>query len=322
MKGDQKRTAIGIDIGGTNTAIGIVDEAGNIILEDTFSTLSANGPDAYFELLQKKIKSLLKKRQDLYPVGIGVGAPNGNYYRGTIENPPNLGWEVVDARSLMEKHFDMLCLVTNDANAAAIGEMKYGRAKDMKSFILITLGTGLGSGIVVNGEVVYGAYGFAGEIGHLTAIENGRLCGCGRKGCLETYASAPGISRTAFELLHDQKEICDMYNLNPENITSSQVFELAEKGEALAIEVFNYTGNILGRKLGDAVAITEPEAIILFGGLAKAGKWIIEPTQKALDDAVLPIFKNKVKVMLSGLQEKNIAVLGAAALVFHHLDLD
>ena len=319
MAENSGNTVIGVDIGGTNTVFGIVDNFGNILLEDSFRTQETNGPEEFFSRLCQGIISLIEKADGAKPLGIGIGSPNGNYYKGTVEYPPNLKWDIVDVVGEIKKYLDLPVVVTNDANAAAIGEMKYGSAKGMKNFILITLGTGLGSGIVVNGEVAYGAYGFAGEIGHMTAIENGRSCGCGRKGCLETYASAPGLSRTAFELFQKQNDNIELRSLKMEDISSKKVYELAESGEALAIEAFDYTGKILGKKLGDAVAVTEPEAIILFGGLARAGNWILNPTQKALDDAVLPIFKNKVKVMPSGLQERNIAILGAAALIFHDL---
>ena len=312
-------TVIGVDIGGTNTVFGIVDAKGNILQEGSFKTIEAKAPEDFFYRLSKEVISLIDRSDQKKPLKIGIGAPNGNFYKGTVEYPPNLGWNVVDVVAEMNKYIDIPIVITNDANAAAIGEMLYGAAKEMKNFILITLGTGLGSGIVVDGNVVYGAFGFAGEIGHMTAIENGRICGCGRRGCLETYASAPGVALTAFELFHNQHENAELKNMELENIDSAQVFKLAEQGEPLAIETFNYTGNVLGRKLGDAVAITEPEAIILFGGLARAGNFIVEPTQKALDEAVLPIFRGKTKVMLSGLQDKNIAVLGAAALAFKNL---
>lgn len=308
---------IGVDIGGTNTVMGLVDAGGKILDEKSFATGTRPAPDVYLDKLNAEIAGLIEKNGKKIS-GIGIGAPNGNFYKGTVEQPPNLGWGTVPVAAIVSKALNIPALVTNDANAAALGEMTYGAAQEMKNFILITLGTGLGSGVVVNGELVYGAYGFAGELGHMTAVENGRLCGCGRYGCLETYASAGGICRTALELLSMENRSSLIRDITPNNLTSEMIFTFAEKGDPIAIDAFNETGKILGKKLADAIAVTEPRAIILFGGLANAGERIITPTQKALDEAVLPIFRGKVKVMLSGLQGRNIAVLGAAALAGHY----
>lgn len=313
----EEKFFVGVDIGGTNTVMGLVDARGKILDEKSFATGSKPAPDIYLDKLNAEIAGLIKKNGKNVS-GIGIGAPNGNFYKGTVEQPPNLGWGTVPVASIVSKALNIPTLVTNDANAAALGEMTYGAAKEMKNFILITLGTGLGSGVVVNGELVYGAYGFAGELGHMTAVENGRQCGCGRYGCLETYASAGGICRTALELLSRENRASLIRDISPNNLTSEMLFSFAEKGDAVAIEAFNETGKTLGKKLADAIAVTEPQAIILFGGLANAGERIITPTQKALDESVLPIFRGKVKVMLSGLQKRNIAVLGAAALAGHY----
>lgn len=308
---------IGVDIGGTNTVMGLVDARGKILDEKSFATGTRPDPDKYLEKFIIEISGLIEKNGKKIS-GIGIGAPNGNFYKGTVEQPPNLGWGRVPVAAIVSKAINVPALLTNDANAAALGEMTYGAAREMKNFILITLGTGLGSGVVVNGELVYGAYGFAGELGHMTAVENGRLCGCGRYGCLETYASAGGICRTALELLSKENRASLIRDVTPNNLTSEMIFTFAEKGDPIAIDAFNETGKILGKKLADAIAVTEPEAIIFFGGLANAGERIITPAQKALDEAVLPIFRGKVKVMLSGLQGRNIAVLGAAALAEHY----
>jgi glucokinase len=301
--------------GGTNTVFGLVDATGNIIDEGHFATreVSAN-PLTYFERLNLDLTRLRQRNPDHPPVAVGVGAPNGNYYRSSIENPPNLGWGIVDVNEQLGRHQQVPVVTTNDANAAALGELLYGAVGEMKNFILITLGTGLGSGIVVNGEVVYGAYGFAGEIGHLTLVEGGRICGCGRRGCLETYVSATGIVRTVYELLASERSASELREVAPSALTARAIFDAANAGDAIARLAFSRTGTWLGQKLADAVAILEPEAIILFGGLANAGDMLLNPAQKALDEHVMGTFRNKTKIQLSSLQGKNIAVLGAAAL--------
>jgi glucokinase len=252
--------------------------------------------------------------------GIGIGAPNANYYRGTVENPPNLNWKgVVDVSALVRKYYDLPVAVTNDANAAALGEMLYGAAKGMKDFIVITLGTGLGSGIVSRGELVYGADGFAGEIGHTIVDPQGRECGCGQRGHLETYASATGICRTVSELVSLRRTESELRSIAPRDLTSRMIAVAADRGDEIAKEAFEITGRILGMKLADSVAHLSPEAIILFGGLAAAGPLIFDPTKRSLEEHLLPIYRNKVKLLPSGLKEGDTAVLGASALIWNEI---
>lgn len=254
-------------------------------------------------------------------MGVGIGAPNGNYYRGTIENAPNLPWKgPISVVEKMKRFFPTLpVILTNDANAAAVGEMIYGGAKGMKDFLVVTLGTGLGSGFVANGQLIYGYTGFAGELGHVTVSHTGRVCGCGRKGCLETYVSATGIKRTIFKLMADSMEESEFRHITFNDLTAEMITKAALNGDPLAIEAYEYTGMLLGHALADAVTITSPEAIFLFGGLAKAGKYIFEPTKKYMEMHMMPVFRNKVKLLPSGIDGKNAAVLGASALVWQSL---
>ncbi len=311
--------SIGIDIGGTNTEIGLVDQNGNIWAECKISTSNYPEVDDYVTALTVAINKSLKAVTENYVLkGIGIGAPNGNYYTGSIEFAPNLLWKgVVPLVELLNKNFHVKIALTNDANAAAMGEMIYGAAKGMKDFIVITLGTGLGSGIVVNGKVVYGHDGFAGEVGHTIYDPQGRLCGCGRKGCLETYASATGIKKTVIELLDKTSESSLLRSVAENDLSSKNIYEAAVKGDKIALEAFDYTARILGLKLADSIAYTSPEAIFLFGGLALAGDYILKPTKKYMEENLLQIFKNKVKLEISGLMGKNAAVLGAAALIWN-----
>ncbi len=312
---------LGIDIGGTNTVFGFVDRQGNCVAESSIPTNPYEAAESLFARLHLEIIELKKKITDNYNfIGIGIGAPNANYYKGTVELPPNLNWGYVNVLEIVQKYFDIPSAITNDANAAAIGEMKFGAAKGMKDFIVITLGTGLGSGIVSNGELIYGADGFAGEIGHTIFDPNGRQCGCGRKGCLETYASASGIRRTVYELLCDSNDESELRKISFADLTAKTISEAALKGDKIALHAFDYTGKILGIKLADAVAHTSPEAIILFGGLAASGKLIFEPTQKYMQEYMLNIFKNKVKLIPSALTNGNSAVLGASALIWNEID--
>jgi glucokinase len=318
-----KEVAIGIDIGGTYTKYGIIDRAGNCLDEDFMTTSTYKEFDAYIESLHSHIENSYHSINDDLPiVGIGIGAPNGNYYKGTIENPPNLNWKgIIPFVEKFRKYYkDIPIVLTNDANAAALGELIYGGAKGMKNFVVITLGTGLGSGIVVNGELVYGYSGFAGELGHVNVKLRGRDCGCGRKGCLETYASASGIKRTAFRLMAERTIDSELRKYSFNELSAKMITELAKKGDPLALEAFEYTGRILGSKLADIVAHTSPEAIFLLGGLSHSGELIINPTKKSLDENLFPIFKNKVRVLLSSLMDKNAAVLGAAALAWKEYD--
>jgi glucokinase len=318
-----KDVAIGIDIGGTFTKFGIVDKDGVCLKDNFISTDKYLDFNEYLEHLQKEIKDLIHSfNNQVNVISIGIGAPNGNYYKGTIEHATNLNWKgIIPLASKFGRYFPNLPIIlTNDANAAAIGEMIYGGAKNMKDFIVITLGTGLGSGIVSNGKLVYGHDGFAGELGHLSVKPNGRECGCGKKGCLETYASATGIKRTVFKLLAERNNKSELRNISFNDLTSKIIFEHAKKGDKIALEAFEITGRILGVKLADAVACTSPEAIFIFGGLAKAGELIFEPTKQYMEENLFPTFRGKVKLLPSLLQETNAAVLGASALAWKELE--
>ena len=308
--------SIGIDIGGTNSMMGIVDKMGNILFEAELITndyeLIEDFADACYKLLYPEINKL--GFQEFR--GIGIGAPNGNYYQGTIEFAPNLRWKgVVPLAKIFSQKFNLNTTVTNDANAAAIGEMMHGAAKGMNDFIMVTLGTGVGSGFVANGKMMYGHDGFAGELGHTIAVRDGRLCGCGRKGCLETYTSATGIARTANEFLETKTISSSLRNLT--TITSKNIYDAAVKGDFLSLEIFEFTGKILGQSLADAIAITSTEAIILFVGLAQAGKFIFEPTRKYMEQNLLKIYQGKVKLLPSELKESDAAILGAASLIWN-----
>lgn len=313
---------IGIDIGGTYTKYGIVDRDGVCLAESYTNTDRYNDIDTYLENLNVEIKNTLADISEEIDIkGVGIGAPNGNYYRGTIEQAPNLKWKgIVPFVELLKNYFDLPIVLTNDANAAALGEMIYGGAKNMKNFVVITLGTGLGSGIVVNGELVYGHDGFAGELGHLTVIPGGRMCSTGRRGSLETYVSATGIKRTVFSLLADSIEESEFRDITYNQLTAAMISDAAKKGDKIALEAFEYTGKILGRALSDTIEHLSPEAIFLFGGLAKAGDFIFKPTKKYLEENLLAIFRNKVKLLPSQIQEANAAVLGASALAWKELE--
>ena len=273
-----------------------------------------------FERLFGEIDKSFKKYENEYElIGIGIGAPNANYYKGTVEQPPNLNWGIVNVLDIVKKHSSLPSAITNDANAAAIGEMIFGAAKEMKDFVVITLGTGLGSGIVVNGQLVYGADGFAGEIGHTIVDPDGRECGCGRKGCLETYASASGLRRTVYELMGTTNISSELRDVSFNQLTSKDIADAANRGDKLALEAFDYTAKILGLKLADTVAHLSPEAIILFGGLALAGELIIDPTKRYMEKFMLNIFKNKVQIIPSALPGAHAAVLGASALIWNEI---
>jgi glucokinase len=262
-----------------------------------------------------EMKSNLKTNQKI--VGIGIGAPNGNFFNGCIENAPNLKWKgKIPLVKLFKKNFKLPVYLTNDANAAALGEMIYGGAKKMKDFIVITIGTGLGSGIVANGKLIYGHDGLAGELGHTIYQPGGRKCGCGRLGCLETYVSSSGLIKTTKELLEKNNTKSLLRKLKPNEIISINIQAAAIKGDKLAINAYEITGAILGQKLADAVAVTSPEAIFLFGGISRSGNLLIKPAKKALEENLLSVYKNKVKILQSELLDKNAAVLGAAAMVW------
>lgn len=315
----QEKLAIGIDIGGTGTKYGIVDRDGNVLFSGEMSTKKHKEIELFIDELHSHLKVLIDQAGGLdRMLGIGVGAPNGNFYSGTIEYAPNLPWKgIIPLAKMMSEKFNLPVTLTNDANAAAIGEMMYGAAKGMKDFIMITLGTGVGSGIVANGQLIYGHDGFAGELGHTIVIPDGRLHeGTGKKGSLESYASATGVRLTSLELLENSNEESLLRNVNKDELDSKAVYDAAIKGDKLAQEIFEYTGKILGLALANAVMFSSPEAIILFGGLTKAGDLILKPTRKNMEENLIQVFQNKVKILVSHLKESDAAILGASALVW------
>ncbi len=315
----EKPYVLGMDIGGTNSVYGIVDARGHILSRGSIKTKDYNKIEDYVDAISENIIPIVDAMGGMERIkGFGIGAPNGNYYRGTIEYAPNLPWKgvVIPLAEMFSKRLGIPVALTNDANAAAIGEMTYGVAKGMKNFIMITLGTGVGSGIVINGQLVYGHDGFAGELGHVTIERDGRLCGCGRKGCLETYCSATGVARTAREMLEQSTEKSSLREIPIDELTSKDVFDAAIEGDDLALKIFDVTGTILGRALADFIAFSSPEAIILFGGLTKAGNLILDPIQKAMNENVLNVFKGKTKLLVSAMKDADAAVLGASALAW------
>jgi glucokinase len=316
---------IGIDIGGTNTGLGIVNRKGDILMRNSLPSVTHSDYRIFLDRLCEVIAETIQAvGQQVRIEGIGMGAPNGNYYNGSIEFATNLNFDgVVPVVEYLKKKFSCRVIVlTNDANAAAIGEMLYGGARGMKDFIMITLGTGVGSGIVVNGDLVYGHDGCAGEIGHTIFDPAGRQCGCGRLGCLETYASAPGIKRTVFELLANTSHPSELRKVSYDQLSAKMIDDAARKGDRIALEAFDYTGKVLGIKLADAVAHTSPEAIFLFGGLAQAGELLFEPLKHYLNKYLLPIFRNKIKLLPSRLPESDAAILGAGALAWKEMGDD
>ena len=316
-----KQYVVGIDVGGQTSKLGVVDARGDVLAQTVIrSDTYGDDAGAFISALADAVKKVIKESDKEGQVrGVGVGAPNGNYYTGEVAFAPNLAWaankSVKFAEMLTKKLGGLPVSLTNDANAAAVGEMTYGAARGMKNFIMITLGTGVGSGIVIDGKVVYGHDGFAGELGHTIVVQhNGRTCGCGRTGCLEAYCSAIGVAKTAREWLEMSNEPSLLREV--ENITSKDVYEAAKEGDALAIRIFEYTGTILGRKFADFIAFSAPEAIVLFGGLARAKDFLYEPMMKAMNDNVLNIWKDKVKIVFSQLKESDAAILGASALAW------
>ncbi|HCL04571.1 MAG TPA: glucokinase [Chitinophagaceae bacterium] len=311
--------AIGIDIGGTGTKFGIVDRVGNVLFSSEMSTRKHAEVESFIDELYNLLSELIAKAGGIGRMkGIGVGAPNGNFYSGTIEYAPNLPWKgIIPLAKLIEDKFKLPVTLTNDANAAAIGEMMYGAAKGMNDFIMITLGTGVGSGIVANGKLVYGHDGFAGELGHTIIIPDGRLHdGTGKRGSLESYASATGVRLTTLELLEKSDQPSWLRNVPKDEIDSKKVYDAAMEGDELAKEIFEYTGKILGLALANFVMFSSPEAIILFGGLTKAGDLILKPTRESMEDNLIQVFQNKVKILVSHLKESDAAILGASALVW------
>ena len=310
---------VGIDVGGQTSKIGVVDARGTVLAQTVIRTDTNEDIAPFIAELAEAVHKVIKEAGVEGLVrGIGVGAPNGNYYTGTIENAPNLRWgrcKVEFAKLLSEAMEGLPVALTNDANAAAVGEMTYGAARGMKNFIMITLGTGVGSGIVINGEVVYGHDGFAGELGHTAAVRNnGRYCNCGKTGCLEAYCSAMGVARTAREWLELSDEPSVLRNLD--SIASKDVYDAAKDGDKLALKIFDFTGRILGRSFADFIAFSAPEAIVLFGGLARAKEFLLEPMEQAMNENVLSLWKDKVKIVFSQLKESDAAILGASALAW------
>ncbi|MBS7323724.1 MAG: ROK family protein [Bacteroidaceae bacterium] len=318
----QKPYVIGVDLGGTNTVFGIVDTYGKIVAEDSIKTQKYKTAEEFVEAGVACLLPLIAQGGGTEKIeGMGIGAPNANYYTGAIEIAPNIAWahdSVVPLGEMFSQKLGIPVHLTNDANAAALGEMTYGAARGMKNFIVITLGTGVGSGIVINGQLVYGHDGFAGELGHVTMVrgEEGRVCGCGRKGCLECYCSATGMARTAREMLANTDRPSLLREKNPADIESLDVSIAAGKGDELANEIFQFTGKMLGEACADFTAFSSPEAYIFFGGLCKAGDLIMKPIEESYNRAVMPIYRGKAKFLVSGLMNANAAVLGASALAW------
>ena len=315
------KITVGIDIGGTSTKFGIVNLDGQVLYQNGTDTQFPKFEDYISNLSEAIRKGLNTLDQECQILGIGVGAPNANYFKGTIEEAPNLPWKgVVPLAEKLNEQFSIPVAVTNDANAAAIGEMVYGGAKGMKDFIVITLGTGLGSGFVTNGEMILGNDGFAGELGHVSLkLNGGRKCKCGKRGCLETYVSATGLKRTVYKLLADHHVDSELRKYSFEDLNTKIVAEHAERGDELAKEAFEYTGKVLGAKLADAVNHTNPEAIFIMGGLAQAGDLIFKPTMKHLEKNLMPIYKNRVKVLPSKLDNQTAPIVGASSLIVDRL---
>lgn len=316
----EKQYVVGIDVGGQTTKIGVVDARGQVLAQTVIRSDNYDEPEPYLDEVAAAVKKVVEEANVSVKVrGVGIGAPNGNYYTGMVEMAPNVVWArttaVPVAKMLSTRLNGIPVALTNDANAAAVGEMTYGAARGMKNFIMITLGTGVGSGIVINGEVVYGHDGFAGELGHVRVIRNnGRLCGCGRTGCLEAYCSAIGVARTAREWLEMSEEPSLLRGID--NISSKDVYDAAKEGDPLALRVFNFTGHMLGNAFADFIAFSAPEAIVLFGGLARSKEFLTEPILEAMNGNVLDIWKDKVKLVYSALKESDAAILGASALAW------
>jgi glucokinase len=314
-----EQLAIGIDIGGTGTKFGIVDREGNVLFSSHMSTRGFETIEEFITELQKNVQPLIDNVGGIGRIrGIGVGAPNGNFYTGTIEYAPNLPWKgIIPLARLIQDEFKLPVVVTNDANAAALGEMKYGAAKDLNDFIMITLGTGVGSGIVANGNLIYGHDGFAGELGHVIVIPDGRYHeGTGKKGSLESYASATGVRNTAIELLANSDTPSLLRDVPTDQLDSKKVYDAAMAGDQLAKDIFDFTGKILGLALANFVMFSSPSAIVLFGGLTKAGDLILKPTRESMEANLIQVFHNKVKILVSHLKESDAAILGASALAW------
>lgn len=313
------KVAVGIDIGGTNSVFGFVDQSGKVVFKDEVKTKYFCKADSLVDTLSKKIKDQLNNESSWELIGIGIGAPNANYYKGTIEYAPNLDWEgVIPFANYFKNYFELPIILTNDANAAAIGEMTFGVAIGQRDFLMVTLGTGLGSGFVSDGELIYGHDGFAGELGHTIVEVNGRKCGCGRNGCLETYASATGLVRTAQQWIpEDPYSILNRYN--KQELSSRIIAEAAEEGDQLALKIFDFTAEKLALGLANAVAITSPKMIVFYGGVTNAGDILMKPLKKHFEATLQNLFQNKIELKISELDDGNAAVLGAGALVWNRL---
>jgi len=315
-----KEVVTGVDIGGTNTVMGLVDRDGNILAEASLLTADYPKIQDFVNSVAEAINEMHKKAGSVNILGIGIGAPNGNYYKGTIEQATNLVWRgVIPVADMIEKKTSVKVVLTNDANAAAMGEMIFGAAKGMKDFIVLTLGTGLGSGIVVNGQMVYGHTGFAGELGHMVIVPGGRACGCGSHGCLETYASATGLVRTVLLLLSEMREESVLRQIPPAELTAKKVAEAALQGDPVALQAFDFTADKLALGIGNSVICTSPQAVFLFGGLVNAGELLFRPLRQYIDKYVMPWYRGRFEVLPSGIKEHNAAVLGAAALAWNEL---
>jgi glucokinase len=319
MTASLEQLVIGVDIGGTGTKFGIVDKDGNLLFSSEISTKKHATVETFIDELYNELAVLIEKSGGSGRIkGMGVGAPNGNYYTGTIEYAPNLPWRgIIPLAEMLQTKFKLPVTLTNDANAAAIGEMMYGAAKGMKDFIMITLGTGVGSGIVANGQLIYGHDGFAGELGHTIVIPDGRLHpGTGKRGSLESYASATGVRNTAIEILEKTTEKSLLRDIPADKLDSKSVYNAAIKGDKVALEIFEFTGKILGLALANAIMFSSPEAIVLFGGLTRAGDLILNPTKQHMEENLIQVFQNKVKILVSHLKESDAAILGASALAW------
>lgn len=319
---NKHKIVAGVDIGGTNTAIGVLDINSNkIIIEKSFETKHEEGANSFIEHLADVIKTECLEMKDKYLLsGIGIAAPSANYLNGTIESSANLEWGKVDILKMMKRYFDIPISILNDGNAAAIGEHVQGAAKGMKNFLVLTLGTGLGSGIMVNGQLVYGESGHAGELGHMIIKPNGRKCKCGKYGCLETYISASGLKRTALSMLSYYDGHSELRKISYDNLTSSKISELAQCGDSIAIKTFDFTGKVLGRTLANTVTYFSPEAIILFGGLAGSGDLLLKPTNYYFEKYLLNVYKGKVKILRSQLQNGRAAILGACNFLLNEMN--
>lgn len=317
-----RELTIGIDIGGTNTKYGIVDRSGQVVYQGSIKTTQFVEFRDYFKGLSLALREAMAGVKGEYKIlGVGVGAANGNYYKGTIERATNLPWKgIIPLADMLKEEFQIPAIITNDANAAAVGEMVYGSAKGMKDFIVITLGTGLGSGFVANGQLLNGKHGIAGEVGHTSVNPAGRHCNCGKRGCLETYVSATGIRRTVYKLLADHLEDSELRGISFDKLSTKMITDAAVRGDIVALAAFEYTGRILGMKLAETVVHTDPEAIFLFGGLSLAGDLIFKPTIRHMEANLMPLFRGKVKVLPSGLQNQAAPILGASSLVWNFLD--